>query len=430
MKRLIILFGIILLSPGFLYGAIDPASNPGHTLLASFEAASTHWRAVIVPSAKWVFGALLTIDFVLEFGLLADGGKVDFSDLFPLLIRKTLMIGFFLMLFTHGDWLATIPASFSQLGDTASGVPVDPDNIIAAALQIVLSLVHGMSALHLADSIALFFSAIIILIAFGLMAAQLIMTIIKTYVFLALAPLVFSLAGLSQTRQMAYNPIFAIIKAGAELLLIKLFLGLSITMMHDFAVNVDNDDGSIFVMIIMSIVMASVVHMAGGIVEALFSGTVAQNSTAGLGTAAAVAAGAMGAAKSAAGGASAVKAASSLASSQGATGLSKIGAAVKNLGGAAMNDMRRSLSGGNHHGGTMGGRMANEMSQSNFAHSAVNATKASTSSSQDVGSVPASGKSDGEVASNAKNDLVKVGSTTITQTVNGVTTSDTTNKYL
>lgn len=360
MKRYIILFGLILLSPGFLYGAIDPAGNPGDALLASFANASAHWRSVIVPSAKVVFGLLITADLVLEFGFIAMSGKVDFSDFIPPLIKKTLMIGFFLMLFQHSDWLATIPASFSQLGDTASGVSVDPDNIISSALQIVLSLVQGISLLHLVDSLALLFSAIIILIAFGLMAAHLIMTTIKTYVLLALAPLVFSLAGLSQTRQMAYNPIIALIKAGAELLLLKLFLGLSITMMHDFAVNVDNDDGSIYVMIIMSIVMASVVHMAAGIVEALFSGSVAQNSTAGLGTAAAVAggmaAGAMGAAKGAAGFGAAVKAASSLAKEQRASG-DTTASTMKNLKSAFKDDFKRSMSGENH-GGSMGGRMA------------------------------------------------------------------------
>ena len=375
MKRLLIIFGVLFLTPAFLYGAIDPASSHGDTLLASFETASTHWRSVIVPAAMVVFGLLITADLVLEFGKIAMSGKVDFSDFIPPLIQKTLMIGFFLMLFQHSDWLATIPASFSQLGDTASGQSVDPDNIIAAALQIVLSLMKGLSAFHLIDSITLFFSAIIILIAFGLMAANLIMAYIKSYVMLALAPLVFSLAGLTQTRQMAYNPIMANIKVGAEILLLKLFLGLSITMMHDFAANVDNDNGSIFVMIIMSIVMASVVHMTSSIVEALFSGTVAQTSTSGLGTAAAVAGGMAAGAISAAGGISAVKAASSLAGSQGVTGLSKIGAAAKNLGSAAMNDVRRSMAGQNHNGGTMGGRMANEMTQSGFAHSAVNATK-------------------------------------------------------
>lgn len=378
MKRLLIIFGVLFLTPAFLYGAINPASSHGDTLLASFETASTHWRSVIVPAAMVVFGFLITADLVLEFGKIAMSGKVDFSDFIPPLIQKTLMIGFFMMLFQHSDWLATIPDSFSQLGDTASGETVDPDNIIAAALKIVLSLMKGLTAFHLIDSITLFFSAIIILIAFGLMAAHLIMAYIKSYVMLALAPLVFSLAGLTQTRQIAFNPIMANIKVGAEILLLKLFLGLSITMMHDFAANVDNDNGSIFVMIIMSIVMASVVHMASSIVEALFSGTVAQTSTAGLGTAAAVAGGMAGAVGGAIGAGAAVKAASNLAKEQRAGGDSSA-STFKNLRSAFANDIQRSMAGENIGGGSMGARMA-------FKHSSDSSLMAQTKAMQGTGS--------------------------------------------
>lgn len=373
MKRLIILFGLFLLLPGFLYGSVDTASS-GHILLSSFESASAHWRDVIVPYAKAVFIVLITMDLVLEFAPIAMSGQLEFGTIMTALFRKIMTIGFFLMLFQFSDWFASIPKSFAQIGDTASGTTVDPDNIIAAALSIVLALVKGLSLFHVADSIALFFSALVILMAFGLMAAHLIMVYVKIYVISALAPLVYSLAGLTQTRQIAYNPIMAIIKAGTELLLLKLFLGLSITMMHDFGTNVQNDDGSVFVMIIMSIVMASVVHMAPGIVEALFSGTVAQNSTAGFGTAASVSGGVAAGATSVAGGLAAVKAASSMASSQGATGMGKVSQTMKNLGGAAMDDIKRSMAGENR-GGSMGGRMASSMDVKNEAQQAANKTK-------------------------------------------------------
>lgn len=340
--RRVLFFGLLLLlTPGFLYGAIDTATS-GHTLLASFETASKHWREIIIPAAQWMFWTLLSIDLVIEFGFLALSGQLDFGAIFAPLMRKVLMIGFFLMLFEHGDYLATIPASFSQLGDTAAGVPVDPDNIIASALSIVGSLADGVSVFHLADSITLFFSALIILIAFGLMTAHLIMVYVKTYVFLAIAPFVFSLAGLTQTRQIAYNPIMAIIKAGMELFLLKIFLGLTITMMQDFATNIDNDNGSIFVMIIMSIVMASVVHMVGGIVEAVMSGTVAQNSTSGLGVAAGVAGGAVAGAASAAKGGMKVYDAAKSAKQAAANGQgSTMGNLARSMGGGIADTIRR-----------------------------------------------------------------------------------------
>ncbi|MGD9971259.1 MAG: P-type conjugative transfer protein TrbL [Sulfuricurvum sp.] len=355
MKHLILL----LLIPAFLFGGVDP-TNQAHSLLSPFMSASAHWRETIVPYAMYVFWALTTIDFVLEFGLIAAGGKVDWSDFIPLLIRKTLMIGFFLMLFQYSHWLASIPESFAQIGNTAAGVSVSPDNVLNNGIAIIEKIWEGISVLDIGDSIMLALCGVVMLIAFGLMAAQLFMNYVKTYALLALAPLVFALAGLSQTRQIAVNPILAVIKAGMELLLLELYMGLAITKLTEYAANVDTDTNSVLAMAVTTVLIASVVHMVPGIVESLMSGTLGSNSTAGIGTFQSVAAGAVGGAigagKGAAGFGAAVKAASSLAKEQRAAGDSTA-STFKNLKSAFANDVKRSMAGENT-GGTVGGRMA------------------------------------------------------------------------
>lgn len=355
MKRLILILAI----PAFLFAGVDP-TNQAHSLLYPFMNASAHWRATILPYAMYVFGALVTIDFVLEFGLIAVGGKVDFSDFIPLLIRKTLIIGFFLMLFQYSSWLGTIPDSFAQLGNTAAGVSVSPDNVLNNGIAIIAKIWGGLSVLDIGDSIMLALCGVVMLIAFGLMAAQLFMNYVKTYALLAVAPLVFSLAGLSQTRQIAVNPILAVIKAGMELLLLELYMGLAITKLTEYAANVDTDTNSVLAMAVTTVLIASVVQMVPGIVESLMSGSLGANSTAGIGTLQSVAAGAVGGAmaagKGAVGGIAAVREASKFASEQRAGGDSSA-STFKNLKSAFANDVKRSMSGENH-GGSMGGRMA------------------------------------------------------------------------
>lgn len=373
MKGLIIL----LVLPVFLFAGIDP-NNQADSLLYPFMSASAHWRDTIVPYAMYVFWALVTIDFVIEFGLIAVGGKADWSDFIPLLIRKTLIIGFFLMLFQYSHWLSSIPQSFAQIGNAAAGVSVSPDNVLNNGIAIISKIWEGISVLDIGDSIMLALCGVVMLIAFGLMAAQLFMNYVKTYALLAVAPLVFSLAGFSQTRQIAVNPLLAIIKAGMELLILELYMGLAITKLTQYAANVDTDTNSVLAMAVTTVLIASVVHMVPGIVESLMSGTLGSNSTAGIGTLQSVAAGAvggaMGAAKGAAGMGAAVKAASSLATEQRTAG-DTTASTFKNLKSAFANDVKRSMAGGNYGGGTMGGRMANEMNEGKFAHSAVNATK-------------------------------------------------------
>lgn len=366
---------LFLAVPVFLFAGIDP-NNQTDSLLYPFISSGEAWRNTFIPAARWVLITLAAIDFVIEFGYMAVAGQLEFGGIFVALIRKIMTIGFFLMLFEHGDWLATIPSSFSQLANNASGgVAVAPDTVLNNGQLIVKSIWDHVSIMNIGDSVMLVVSGAIMLIAFGLMAAQLMATYAKTYLLLAIAPLIFSLGGLSFTRSYAANPIIAIIKAGLELMLIKLFMAFAVTKLTQFAAAVDTDTSSITAMVGTSILLVSVVHMIPGIVESVMTGSLGSTSTAGLGTAASVAGGMAAGAKGAAGGVSAVKAAASLAGSQGATGLGKVSQTMKNLGSAAANDIRRSMSGGNYGGGTMGGRMANEMSQSSFAHSAVNATK-------------------------------------------------------
>lgn len=374
-------FLVVILA--FVTCAFADVNNQADSILLPFITESQGWHDTFVPYARWVLLTLATMDLVLEFGPMAMSGQLEFGSIMVALVRKIMTIGFFLMLFEHGDWLGTIPDSFAQLGNTASGQAISPDNIMNTGMQIVKLLWDHISLTDISGSILLIFAGAIMLIAFALMAAQLFMTYVKTYAIMAISPLIFSLGGLSHTRSYAANPIIALIKAGLELLLLELFMGFAVTKLTEYAANVDILTDSIISMVGTSILLASVVHMIPGMVESVMSGSLGSNSTAGFGTAASVAggmaAGAMGAAKSGGGAIAAIKEATSMASSQGATGMGRVSQTMKNLGSAAVDDIKRSMAGENH-GGSMGGRMAfknsagESLSTMKNANSAVNKT--------------------------------------------------------
>lgn len=352
MKKII----FFLFLPVFIFAAVSP-DNQTQTLLTDFQVASVSWRASFLPAAKYVFWSLVTIDMVIEFGFIALKGELGFDAIFVPLLRKILIVGFFLALFQYSNWLISIPSSLSQLGNQANGVSVDVDSVLNYGIDIVNDLWKGISLFHIGDSLALVITGIILIVSFALMSAQLFVTTVKMYALLSVAPLVFSLGGLGQTRQMAYNPIFAIMKVGFELLFLKLFMGLTINKMKDFAANVDTDNNSILTMIAMAILMVCVVQMIQGLVEAILSGSLGSNSTTGLGSARAMMSGATGAAVGAVGMGAAVKVASNLAKEQRAGGDSSA-STFKNLRSAFADDVKRSFAGENIGGGSIGGRMA------------------------------------------------------------------------
>ncbi|MDD3466417.1 MAG: type IV secretion system protein [Campylobacterales bacterium] len=284
MKRL--LFVALLLLPIFCFADIT-GENQSSSLLATFSTASDSWRAVILPSAMWLLGTLLTISLIWDVGLNMLSNGLDFNYLVFSLIRFTIIGGFFLALLQYPEWLSSIPLSFSALADKANGgTPIDPDSILDYGLMIVGKLWDGISVFALGDSLIIVIVGIVLIIAFAIMAAQLISVMVKIYVILALAPLAFSLGGLAQTRQIAANPFFAIIKAGAELMLIKLFMGLILTKMANYADKINNDNGSLLTMVAVAIIMVTVTQMIGGIVESVFSGSLAATSISGASSAA------------------------------------------------------------------------------------------------------------------------------------------------
>ncbi len=356
MKKIFILLSLLIISSPLF--AVVTTDNQAENILTIFKTGASNWESVIIPAALWLFWSLVAIDWVFSFGFMAIKGT-DFAELFFELIRKVIIIGFFLILFTMVDMLDTIPQSLSQLANNATGVDIQPDTIIEQGFLIVKAIwaAIGWSI----DSIGLFFAGVIILIAFALMTAQLFITIVKLYLLIAGTYIVFALGGLSQTRSYAINPIISVIKAGMELFFIKLILGLSVTTIQSMAANVATDNNSIMAMIAVAIILASLVQMVPGLVESLISGHFAGNSTSGMGMAKAVGAAAVGGAVGTVAGGIAGNSAISAAKDLSAAGQ---GSMMGNLAKAAGADAMNSITGANKYAaGNMGVRMSNNMNQ-------------------------------------------------------------------
>lgn len=380
MKKIFFIIGVFLfITP--VFADID-TNNQGKDIFFLFKNSIDLWLPKILQVATWLFWALVTIDFVLTFGYMAIRGT-DFAELFGELIRKVIFIGFFLMFFTYTDWLNTIPQSFSQLADIANGTSINitVDGILEEAVNIFWAFVQGFSISNLINSLALFFCALISAVLLAYIGGRLFVVQLSLYIKITLAPLVFSLAGLTQTRQMAVNPFFSIIKGGFELFLLKLFLGLSLTIFIQFSNEVQPDLQSAIMVVLVPILIAMLITNIPSIVESLLSGSLASSNMRPSGTMAAAglmggAAGAtLGFVSGAAGGAIGAKSAINAAKDLSAAGE---GTTFKNLRKAASADTVNSITGANKYAaGNKGVRMANSMNQKSDILKASSSTSSS-----------------------------------------------------
>jgi type IV secretion system protein TrbL len=381
MKKIFLLFGVFLfITP--LFADID-TNNQAKDLFFLFKNSIDFWLPKILQVATWLFWAFVTIDWVLTFGYMALKGT-DFAEIFGEFIRKVILIGFFMMFFTFTSWLNTIPQSFSQLADIANGtsISITVDSILEEAVNIFWAFVQGFSITNLVNSLALFFCALISAVLLAYIGGRLFVVQLSLYIKITLAPLIFSLAGLTQTRQMAVNPFFSIIKGGFELFLLKLFLGLSLTIFIQFSNEVQPDLQSAIMVVLVPILIAMLITNIPSIVESLLSGSLASSNMRPSGTMAAAglmggAAGAtLGFVSGAAGGAIGAKSAINAAKDLSAAGE---GTTFKNLRKAAGADTVNSITGANKYAaGNKGVRMANSMNQKSDILKASSSTSSST----------------------------------------------------
>ena len=178
-KILLILLAIVLLSN--LTFAEVSTNNNAQGLLAIFSSHANAWIAAIIPAAKYLFFALVVIDWVYTFGMMALKGT-DFGEIMAGFIQKIMIIGFFMMMFQYTAWLDLIPKSFAQLANTATGVNIQPDTILEQGYSIVAKIWEGTSWFSSpGDSMGLMIAGVIILLAFVVMTAMLFMVMVKLY---------------------------------------------------------------------------------------------------------------------------------------------------------------------------------------------------------------------------------------------------------
>ncbi|MDR2399301.1 MAG: type IV secretion system protein [Endomicrobium sp.] len=362
MKKTFLFFLLfIIVTPVFA----DIGNSPADSIFFKFIDAYEHWKNVFTGYAKWVFVALATIDMVLTFGMMAVKGELEFAGIVATLIQKVLIYGFFwgLLATDAMGWLAQIPNSGISIAENINdGTRITPDYVFIKAVEIAKEIFEEISILSPGTAIGYALTGLIVFLSFCWMAIRLFIVWTKITFMLALSPFAFALGALGYTRNMAFSPFISVIKATFEFVIILMIIGLlrDIIMSNDYAGGLENNWQSMLVILGITFICMSLVEMAGGIVEGLFSGSIIGNSTAGIGAAKIAAATTMGAAVGTAtggiGATGAVKAAASLAKEQvGEKGSKAVaGQAIKNLGKALYGDFRNKQAGEISNGNVFG----------------------------------------------------------------------------
>ncbi|EOX4878341.1 P-type conjugative transfer protein TrbL [Campylobacter coli] len=278
-NKLAIIF-LIFLVPNLAFGAENADG-----ILSLIRNGILSWTPLIKTACLWVFWTLVVIDLVWTFGLKALSG-FEFGDFIATLIKKIMYIGIFLFLFNIDQWLQIIFNSFSQLATSVNnGISITPQNIIEQALNLVGKIIQSMDFWSPGDSILKVVAGVIILIAFVLMAIDLLIVYLKFFLMNVIVFFALALGGLSHFKQIGLNPIMTAIKVGVELFMIQGLMALSITMIDVINNEITQKSTAdvILQILVVALIFCMITKMVPGIIEAVFNGSIGESAGAAAG---------------------------------------------------------------------------------------------------------------------------------------------------
>jgi len=270
----------------------------------TYRDASGGWGTVLVPIAKSLFMKLALIEllwsaiwWVIE--------RDDPNQVIVAVLRKIMPLMFFWAILLNFDtWIPTVIDSFSQAGQQAGNLPaLTPSGVLDRGLEVATKICNVANEIGLFSGNASKFilaglAALGILLCFGVIAGQMLVTLIESYIVVSGGVLFLGFAGSRWTTTFSEKYISYAVGVGVKLFVTYLIIGAGQHLSDTWAAKITEE---MVVADYMTILVGSLVYMflawqIPALASSMLSGTVSMTLGAAAATAGTMAAGAAGAA--------------------------------------------------------------------------------------------------------------------------------------
>lgn len=203
-----------------------PTSTMGGDILSQFQSLRASWILGIFGYANRLFWTLAVIELAWATALLALQ-HADLHAFAAMLIRRIMFVGFwYAVLLNGGTWIPDIIDSFARIGMGAAHIsaPLSPSQMFIQGLELVRIIgASASTAAFFTDPAAVFILSLAgwgILVAFALITANYIVTIIEAYVVLSVGFIFLGFGGSRWTVPYAERYISSAIAIGVKVLLL------------------------------------------------------------------------------------------------------------------------------------------------------------------------------------------------------------------
>lgn len=272
--------------------------------------ASSAWEGSLFTIAKRLFLKLALIE-ILWFAIWWTIERDDPRQFIVQLLRKIMGLLFFWAILLNFDtWIPAIIDGFSQAGQTAGGTgALTPSTVLDRGLEISTKILATANDIGLLDGVSglgkylvAALAALAILLAFGVIAGQMLVTLIESYIVVNAGVLFLGFAGSRWTTTFAEKFISYAVSVGVKLFVTYLIIGAGQNISNAWATTITTD---MVVSDYLTVLVGAIVYMflawqIPALASSMLTGAVSMTLGSAMATAGTMAAGVLGAAGAAA----------------------------------------------------------------------------------------------------------------------------------
>ena len=294
--------GLVLLALLSHPALADDNNNALDTILDKFNAITATWEPIITDAVTNLFWLLVIASFTwsaIKLWLHQKGLEHFIAELF----ERVMTVGFCWFLVVNASPLAwTVLNSMQEIASRLSGseAKLSPSNIVELGLTLAHRIWESSAGFDAGQFVIIGFSGLIVLITLALIAAQLTILLIGSFIILNGGVIVMGFLGSEWTRDHGMNYFTTVLGMSVQIFIMQLLVIIGNETFLSFINNPGAGSADYLMMVVMSVIYYSLVNTVPAIASSLatgrfvFNAAGAVNSAAGLMGAASLAKGGIG----------------------------------------------------------------------------------------------------------------------------------------
>ena len=320
----------LLLLPEQAYAADEDFVS---RLVHEFYTKTSTWEPTLKRYALTVFRWLVILE-VCFLGIKAALNRDQLGDILKQFVMLLLMAGFFMAVINYyQEWAWNLINGLGAIGRELTPGGYSSESPFLTGMQLVKLVLDKLSIWSPGNSIALLIAALVIIVCFALISAQVVFIKCEAMIAMAAAIILVAFGGSAFLKDYAVNAIRYVLAVAFKLFVMQLVLGVGIAFIEGFSTSTAELQ-DIFVVIGASVVLLALVKSLPDVCAGIINGSHVSSGAALTASAAAVGGGAIGAMVAGSNTIQNVKDASKLAGMDGASGLGKAAGMAKAMWGA------------------------------------------------------------------------------------------------